>query len=110
MKALSLLFCCFVCGLPSLCFGADSPDAGKKAENTYCVACHSTRIINSQRLSAAAWTKEVDKMMGWGAVVPDKQLLIDYLATEYSNTKPMPTLATSGDGVVKDSRKTANKN
>ena len=98
MKSLSLLICCFVC-LPVFSFAADPTDPGKKAENTYCVACHSTRIINSQRLSAAAWTKEVDKMMGWGAVVPDKQLLIDYLATEYSNTKPMPTPATSGDGV-----------
>jgi hypothetical protein len=105
MKSLRLLICCFGC-LPSFCFAADSPDAGKKTENTYCVACHSTRIINSQRLSAAAWTKEVDKMMGWGAVVPDKQLLIDYLATEYGNTKPMPVPATSGDGVGKDSGKT----
>lgn len=109
MKKLNLLFCCLVC-LPSFCFAADPPDAGKRAENTYCVACHSTRIINSQRLSAAAWTKEVDKMMGWGAVVPDKQLLIDYLATEYSNTKPVSTPVISGDGVVKDSGKTAKEN
>ena len=42
-------------------------------------------------------------MMGWGAVVPDKQLLIDYLATEYSNTKPVPIPATSGSGVANDS-------
>jgi hypothetical protein len=98
MKAFRLLIGCFVC-LPSFCFAADATDAGKKAENTYCVACHSTRIINSQRLSAAAWTKEVDKMTGWGAVIPDKQVLIDYLATEYSNTKPVPIPATSGDGV-----------
>jgi len=84
----------------AVCQGADtaSLEAGKKAEATYCVACHSTRLIDSQRLSAAAWAKEVDKMAGWGAVVPDKQMLIDYLAAEYSNTKPAPAPATSGNG------------
>jgi mono/diheme cytochrome c family protein len=76
---------------------------GKKIEATACVACHSVRLIHSQRLSAAAWTKEVDKMIGWGAVVPNKQSLIDYLATEYSNSKPVPTPDTSGDGVSKAS-------
>jgi len=29
-------------------------------------------------------------MVGWGAVVPDRAMLLDYLASEYSNTKPVP--------------------
>jgi hypothetical protein len=40
-------------------------------------------------------------MIGWGAVVPDKQMLIDFLATEYSNSKPLPIPAVSADGVAK---------
>jgi hypothetical protein len=83
----------------SLCTAADI-EAGKKMERTACVACHSLRIIESQRLSAVAWGKEIDKMVGWGAVVPDRQVLIDYLATEFSNTKPVPTPETSKRAVT----------
>jgi quinoprotein glucose dehydrogenase len=81
----------------SLAMAADEPDAGKKAEQRACVACHSLRLIESQRLSPAAWHKEVDKMIGWGAVVPDPQLLIDYLAQHYSNSQPPPVLVLSSD-------------
>jgi hypothetical protein len=69
----------------------DNATAGRKAEERSCLPCHSLRLIDSQRLSAAAWQKEVDKMIGWGAVVPDRQLLIDYLSQHYSNTMPPPT-------------------
>ena len=34
---------------------------------TACLECHEARIILQQRLSKAAWTKEVDKMTKWGA-------------------------------------------
>ncbi len=86
-------------GVVSLCSAADPQpaDAGKNAEKRSCLPCHSLRLIESQRLSVAAWTKEVDKMMGWGAVVPDRQVLIDYLTTEYSNSKPLPTPATTAN-------------
>ena len=66
---------------------ADEAEAGKKAEQTSCVPCHSLRLVESQRLSPAAWQKEVDKMIGWGAVVPNRQILIDYLSQHYSNTQ-----------------------
>jgi len=74
-------------------------EAGQTMERTACVACHSLRIVKSQRLSAAAWEKEVDKMVGWGAVVPERKVLIDYLATEYSNAKPAPAPEISKSGV-----------
>jgi hypothetical protein len=80
------------------CLAADM-DAGKKIEKTACIACHSLRIIESQRLSAVAWGKEIDKMVGWGAVVLDRQVLIDYLASEFSNTKSAPTPETSKSAV-----------
>ncbi|HEX4808173.1 MAG TPA: hypothetical protein VH325_04545 [Bryobacteraceae bacterium] len=99
-KVLPTIACLF--GAVAVSFAADTPasEAGRKAEQRSCIPCHSTRLIDSQRLSAAAWAKEVDKMIGWGAMVPDRQLLVDYLALEYSDSKPIPTPATSGNGVT----------
>ncbi len=84
----------------SLCPAADPQltEKGKQEEQRSCIQCHSLRLVDSQRLSAAAWGKEIDKMIGWGAVVPDRQLLLDYLSGEYSDTKPIPRPALSGDG------------
>ena len=55
-----------------------------------CATCHEARIIVQQRLSKAAWTKEVDKMIKWGALVDsqDKDALIEYLSTSFSTDKP----------------------
>jgi len=57
---------------------------------TACLECHEARIILQQRLSKGAWTKEVDKMVKWGAVVDpsDRDALIDYLSTNFSPDKP----------------------
>lgn len=57
---------------------------------TACTECHEARIIVQQRLSKAAWTKEVDKMTKWGALVDpaDREALIDYLSTNFSPEKP----------------------
>ena len=72
--------------------------AAKKEEQRECIACHGLRLIHSQRLSRAAWQKELDKMAGWGAEMKDKQLLLDYLAAEYSDAKPIPQAPLSADG------------
>ena len=52
---------------------------------TACAECHETRIIVQQRLSNAAWAKEVDKMVKWGAVVDpqDRDALIDYFSSNF---------------------------
>jgi hypothetical protein len=57
---------------------------------TSCLECHEARIILQQRLNKAAWTKEVDKMIKWGAVVDasDHDGLIDYLSTNFSPDQP----------------------
>jgi len=57
---------------------------------TACTECHEARIILQQRLSKAAWTKEVDKMIKWGAVVDakDHDALIDYLSTNFGVDQP----------------------
>ena len=65
---------------------------------TACLECHEARIILQQRLSKPAWTKEVDKMIKWGAVVypKDRDTLIDYLSTNFPPDKtPEPSARAS---------------
>src|SRR5580765_7746387 len=51
-----------------------------------CLSCHEARIIVQQRLSKAAWTREMDKMVKWGATVDpaDRDALIDYFSANFS--------------------------
>jgi mono/diheme cytochrome c family protein len=71
--------------------------AGRKEEARSCVPCHSLRLIHIQRLSRATWEKELDKMVRWGTVIKDREPLLNYLAAEYSDTKPIPPPARSSD-------------
>ncbi len=69
----------------------DLPPGPMQAKaTTACLECHEARIILQQRLSKAAWTKEVDKMTKWGAVVDagDRDALIDYLSANFSPDQP----------------------
>jgi mono/diheme cytochrome c family protein len=81
---------------------ADLPAGLMQAKaTTSCLECHEARIILQQRLPKPAWTKEVDKMMKWGAVIDaaDRDALIDYLSTNFSPDKPAydpPRTAGSG--------------
>jgi hypothetical protein len=81
---------------------ADLPPGAMQAKaTTACLECHEARIILQQRLSKAAWTKEVDKMTKWGAVVDpaDHDALIDYLSASFSPEKPAyEPQRTSGPG------------
>src|SRR6476646_10445445 len=64
--------------------------AMQQKATTACLECHEARIIVQQRLSKPIWTKEVDKMVKWGAVVDasDRDALIDYLSTNFSPDRP----------------------
>ncbi len=55
-----------------------------------CAGCHEARIIVQQRLSKAAWTKEMDKMIKWGAEVDskDRDGLIDYFSANFGPDQP----------------------
>jgi len=55
-----------------------------------CLVCHDSRIIVQQRLSKAAWTKEVDKMTKWGAAVDaqDREPMIEYLSSSFGADRP----------------------
>jgi hypothetical protein len=66
------------------------PGAMQSKAHTACMECHESRIILQQRLNKVAWTKEVDKMTKWGAVVDskDRDALIDYLSANFPPEKP----------------------
>ena len=50
-----------------------------------CLTCHGSDLIEEQRLTRAGWTREVEKMVRWGAVLSqaDKELLIADLSVQY---------------------------
>lgn len=58
---------------------------GKAVLERACLSCHGVDMIEGQRLSTAGWTREVDKMVRWGAKVgeADKGALVDYLSQTY---------------------------
>ena len=78
-------------GTPFTLGAQDSPiaelPAGPMQEKATaaCASCHEARIIVQQRLSNAAWTKEMDKMIKWGAEVDpkDRDALIDYFSSNF---------------------------
>jgi cytochrome c5 len=76
----------------------DLPE-GKGAElaRDRCVSCHEADLIVSQRLSRQGWTREVEKMIRWGAVANDseKEILIDYFAARF---KPSSAASAPADG------------
>jgi mono/diheme cytochrome c family protein len=50
-----------------------------------CLTCHDLRLIEQQRLTAAGWVREIDKMIGWGARLSESErnLLSEYLAHQF---------------------------
>ena len=90
---LSLALTVAVCGLMNANTRAARQDLpeGKGAElaRDKCVSCHEADLIVSQRLSRQGWTREVDKMIRWGAVVTDveKEPLVDYLVRNFGPGK-----------------------
>ena len=81
------------------------PDGrGKDVVLARCVVCHETDLVSQHRLSRAAWGRSVDKMVGWGALVPadERDVLLDYLAFAFS---PAPIAShppnEAGEGVYR---------
>lgn len=65
-----------------------------------CVTCHGIDLIQQQRLSRAGWERELDKMIRWGAVVPDADRgpLLDYFGTIVRPPSAGPATAAGGRG------------
>jgi mono/diheme cytochrome c family protein len=59
--------------------------AGEAVFTRACLACHGADLTEQQRLSPTGWTREVEKMVRWGAQVSDaeKVALVQYLASRY---------------------------
>jgi len=74
-------------------------DRGQKEAGLSCTPCHSLRLVQSQRLSRAAWNKELDKMTGWGTKMTDREALLEYLVANYGDDKPPSPPAMSKDGM-----------
>jgi cytochrome c1 len=64
-------------------------DRGKEIFEKKCLGCHEADLTRQQRLSRQGWTREVEKMIRWGAVVTDgeKEPLIDFLFKSYGTRK-----------------------
>jgi cytochrome c5 len=58
---------------------------GEEVYKRACLTCHEGDVIETQRLSRAAWVRTVEKMVRWGATVPAEDMdgLLDYLGTHY---------------------------
>jgi cytochrome c5 len=68
------------------------PGPGADVLKARCISCHEADIIVSQRLSLAAWTRSVDKMVRWGTTITpaEREVLHPYLAANFG-----PRLAAS---------------
>jgi hypothetical protein len=91
MIAVSMVVLVVVCVLCAQSSNPALPAGPVQAKvTTVCAECHEARIILQQRLSKAAWTKEVDKMIKWGALVApeDHDAFVDYLSSNFGADKP----------------------
>lgn len=70
------------------------PGKGVELATAKCVTCHEADLIRAQRLTKQGWTREVEKMIRWGASVSDaeKTILVDYFSAHFG---PRPTPATN---------------
>ena len=93
-------FAMVVLGLAGTLLAADPAviEKGQKEEQRTCVACHSLRIIHTNRLSRAGWNKELDKMAGWGTRYSDRDAILEYLVANYGDDKPVAPPEMSSDG------------
>jgi cytochrome c5 len=55
-----------------------------------CVICHEADIITSQKLSLAAWTNSVNKMVRWGSqITADERAVLQPYLAEHFGPKPV---------------------
>ncbi len=91
------LACFLFLAAPMLAADAATIEKGRAQEKRQCIQCHGLRIIHVQRLPRGAWERELDKMVRWGAVITEREALLEYLAANYGDDKPLPVLPRSAD-------------
>ncbi|HWI17444.1 MAG TPA: c-type cytochrome [Vicinamibacterales bacterium] len=59
--------------------------AGEATYKRACLTCHDADIVEQQKLSKAGWTNSVNKMVRWGAAVPEaeREPLAEYLFSRF---------------------------
>jgi mono/diheme cytochrome c family protein len=72
-------------------------EKGRAEEKRQCIQCHGLRIIHVQRLPRGTWERELDKMVRWGAVITEREALLEYLTANFGDDKPLPALPRSAD-------------
>ncbi len=86
---------------PAPAASADDEDDGeaymrealaKQALTASCLVCPEEAMFASQRLTPAQWKSEVDKMISWGAVLPeaDREPVESYLSKHFGAEEPVP--------------------
>jgi hypothetical protein len=67
-----------------------------------CTQCHNTSRITEQHFTRQQWSRELEKMEGLGAVIPDsdRNAFLEYLTANFGAQK----------GAVKDAPKATTKN
>ncbi len=94
MSKVSLAISCLTCVFSNMAFG-QVPAAGiaQKMQDTCTRVCHGPSLIAQQRLDVAGWTREVNKMVGWGAEIAgtDREELIRYLAGQFNASRSRPS-------------------
>lgn len=68
---------------------AAEQQAGAAILGNRCLTCHTTSMMEQQRLTRAGWAREVEKMRSWGAGVTDEEKapLVEYLASAPWNAR-----------------------
>jgi hypothetical protein len=64
-----------------------SPSTPRVDLKKTCSRCHPLAVIRAQKLSREEWDDEVRKMESMGAVVKNREALLDYLASTYGVKK-----------------------
>ncbi|WP_165068923.1 c-type cytochrome [Paludisphaera rhizosphaerae] len=85
--------------LPSAADDADDEEAAyqnamaRRALTDNCLICHEEGMFTGQRLTAAQWKAEVDKMISWGAMMPDadRSNVETYLSKHFGEKSPLQT-------------------
>ena len=68
------------------------PGDGVDVARRRCLTCHGSGLIAQQRLARDEWSRELDKMVSWGAevIAPERPLLLDYLAGRFGKVPDQP--------------------
>ncbi len=92
-------------GMPSVNASRQDLPEGKGVElaRDKCVTCHEADVIVAQRLTRQGWTREVEKMVRWGAPVKDaeKEVLVEYFSAHFAPTKTAAAVAATNEALGK---------